>query len=45
MDGLYDEPRPGAPREIEDAEIAVVISNFPNLVRASRSFRSEYRAE
>jgi hypothetical protein len=25
MDGLYDEPRPGAPREIEDAEIAVVI--------------------
>ncbi|KAB2919154.1 MAG: IS630 family transposase [Hyphomicrobiaceae bacterium] len=25
MDGLYDEPRPGAPREIGDDEIAIVI--------------------
>src|SRR5205085_7117259 len=25
MDGLYDEPRPGAPREIGDDEIAVVV--------------------
>lgn len=25
MDGLYDEPRPGAPREIGDDEIAVII--------------------
>ena len=25
VDGLYDEPRPGAPRQIEDDEIAVVI--------------------
>jgi transposase len=25
MDGLYDEPRPGAPREIGDDEIAIII--------------------
>ena len=25
MDGLYDEPRPGAPREIGDAETAAMV--------------------
>ena len=29
LDGLYDEPRPGAPRQITDAQIEQVVVRTP----------------